>query len=43
MQKLVTIEEAWTLANSLGYINDNFMSLLTNNAGISFPVDNLTL
>lgn len=43
MQKLVTIEEAWTLANSLGYINDNFMSLLTNNAGISFPVNNLTL
>lgn len=43
MQKLVTIEEAWTLANSLGYINNNFRSLLTNNAGIAFPSTELEL
>lgn len=43
MQKLVDINEAWTLANSLGYINDNFRSLLTNNSGIAFPSVELEL
>lgn len=43
MQKYFTIEEVWTLANSLGYINDNFKTLLTNNAGVTFPIDGLEL
>ena len=41
MQSYKEIMETWTIASSLLPINENFLTLLTQNAGGSFPVQNL--
>lgn len=43
MQNVQTIQEEWTIANSLAPMNENWQSLLSQNSGISFPVSNLEL
>lgn len=43
MQNVQTIQEEWTIANSLAPMNENWQSLLSQNSGISFPVTNLEL
>lgn len=43
MQNVQTIQEEWTIANSLAPMNKNWQSLLSQNSGISFPVSNLEL
>ena len=41
MQSYKEIMETWTIASSLLPINENFLTLLTQNAGGSFPSQNL--
>lgn len=41
MQSYKEILETWTIASSLLPINENFLTLLTQNAGGSFPIQNL--
>lgn len=41
MQSYKEILETWTIAASLLPINENFLTLLTQNAGGSFPIQNL--
>lgn len=41
MQSYKEILETWTIAASLLPINENFLTLMTQNAGGSFPVQNL--
>ena len=41
MQSYKEIMETWTIAASLLPINENFLTLLTQNAGGSFPIHNL--
>ena len=41
MQSYKEIMETWTIAASLLPINENFLTLLTQNAGGSFPIQNL--
>ena len=41
MQSYKEIMETWTIASSLLPINENFLTLLTQNAGGSFPIQNL--
>lgn len=43
MQNVQTIQEEWTIADSLAPMNENWQSLLSQNSGISFPVSNLEL